>query len=83
MGGVVLACKLINEHPGVTLGLDSYLGFSLSTRVAVVGSLNYDITIWVPQRPEQMRLFMGPTAMRTPEVKGPTRQWQQHDSMPK
>ena len=26
MGGVVLACKLINEHPGVTLGLDSYLG---------------------------------------------------------
>ena len=26
---------------------------------------------------EQMRLFMGPTAMRTPEVKGPTRQWQQ------
>ena len=26
MGGVVLACKLIKEHPGVTLGLDSYLG---------------------------------------------------------
>ena len=26
MGGVVLACKLVSEHPGVTLGLDSYLG---------------------------------------------------------
>lgn len=26
MGGVVLGCKLIDEHPGVTLGLDSYLG---------------------------------------------------------
>ena len=24
----------------------------MSTRVAVVGSLNYDITVWVPQRPE-------------------------------
>ena len=26
MGGVVLACKLVGKHPGVTLGLDSYLG---------------------------------------------------------
>ena len=26
MGGVVLACRVIADHPGVTLGLDSYLG---------------------------------------------------------
>jgi 4-hydroxy-tetrahydrodipicolinate reductase len=26
MPGVVLACKKIAEHPGVTLGLDSFLG---------------------------------------------------------
>ncbi len=26
MGGVTLACKVIHEHPGVTIGLDSYLG---------------------------------------------------------
>ena len=26
MGGITLACKVINEHPGVTIGLDSYLG---------------------------------------------------------
>ena len=26
MGGVIHACKLIGEHPGVTVGLDSYLG---------------------------------------------------------
>jgi 4-hydroxy-tetrahydrodipicolinate reductase len=26
MGGVTLACRRISQHPGVTLGLDSYLG---------------------------------------------------------
>ena len=26
MGGVVHACKVIGEHPGLTVGLDSYLG---------------------------------------------------------
>ncbi|MGA1260236.1 MAG: dihydrodipicolinate reductase C-terminal domain-containing protein, partial [Ilumatobacteraceae bacterium] len=26
MPGVVMACKKIAEHPGVTLGLDSFLG---------------------------------------------------------
>ncbi|HCB37633.1 MAG TPA: 4-hydroxy-tetrahydrodipicolinate reductase [Acidimicrobiaceae bacterium] len=26
MGGVLLACKVIGDHPGVTVGLDSYLG---------------------------------------------------------
>ena len=26
MGGVTLACKEISAHPGVTVGLDSYLG---------------------------------------------------------
>ncbi len=26
MGGITLACRVIGEHPGVTIGLDSYLG---------------------------------------------------------
>ena len=26
MGGVIHACKVIEEHPGLTIGLDSYLG---------------------------------------------------------
>jgi len=26
MPGVIHACKVIGEHPGLTVGLDSYLG---------------------------------------------------------